>query len=74
MKACPEILQKVSREAGLDAAIALCRAFQMDPADFDLSGGPVAEPAPLAATPKLGQHSQHALEKWRPLNGRKREL
>ena len=67
-----EILQKVAREAGLDAAVALCRAFQMDPADFDLSGEPVAAPAPAARSPQLG-YSQRALEEAKPVN-RKREL
>ena len=54
---CEEILQKVAREAGTKAAIALAEAFQIDPADYDLSGNkPIVEPAPVAATPKLSQH------------------
>ncbi len=58
-----EILQKVSREAGLDAAIALCRAFQMDPVDFDLSGKHVAEPVPAVTVPKPARPS---VIEWRP--------
>jgi phage terminase small subunit len=59
-----DILTEVARKAGREAAIALCRAFQMNPNDFDLSGSPVEPSAGYGV-------SQRALEERKP-NGRKR--
>ena len=55
-----EILTKVAREVGSKQAIALAEAFELDPADYDLSGKPVPEPSPLAPKPLRLGHSQYA--------------
>jgi hypothetical protein len=64
-----EILQKVTREAGVKAATALAEAFGLDVSDYDLIGEAVASTSsPVAST------SPRSIE-WRPpRHDRKRQI
>jgi phage terminase small subunit len=79
-----EILDKVTAEAGIEAAVALCRAFKMDPRTFgltEINGNYAGEdgkdremrPACLDAKSFKPSVTQRLLEEPKPVN-RKRQI